>query len=695
MASLILSIFAALILYLAPGYILLRLVNFRGGNGIARCFLALSISLVVVPYAFISFANFIQFLPGLEAWLGVVFLLWALSWLLRYWDRRPQICIKISYSENPNFSKLESIAVWGFLLVFAILTNLPRLAMFLQGNQTLMVAPWDENWHFAQLVSVARSGLPPNHYFFPSLTLAYYYASWIYPAILANLPIVSTSLMRAMSIHTVIQNFAFLGIAYTLLRCNFRSGWIRLIGVFCFTLMGGFDLFANLPSIDQVDWWQRKAGWLAEGMQISQYSTLLAWVPHHIAGGFAFLFILFIWKNVSPSTAIKMGCTSILLAFCLTTSPFVFMASVMAVGLILLFNWRKLWLHKRETLIYAGFVSVLFLLAAWKPLFTFSAHQSSLTWSDLHVTVAEHLFGASSKTLLIDRGLTIFGLPLVAGWVALIEIGLPFILYLAWWVKRFYFETKPVETSEHLLLGVFPIFCLLLIFIIRDQGGGGNLSMRGMIPAQILIVFAALQVLETIVSRIRSSIWKRIVVIYLFLCFAIGQGFSSLAEIRFVSRDVSKMMLQTDCGWRVVVDGFLESCLPDNAFRYIYWLNQHTPLNALILETGPMSGDRVSYRWLERSRFLIPEFAAKLELFQRDWDFVLLDEWRQLKSTLPHSTDDIVEWYQAVNFRYKGKRPVYLVVWADGPTPSQAAQPVYQDSFVTVYALNIVMAKAK
>ena len=39
--------------------------------------------------------------------------------------------------------------------------------------------------------------------------------------------------------------------------------------------MGGFDLFARMPGVDDVEFWQSNAGWLAGNatMQVSQFST--------------------------------------------------------------------------------------------------------------------------------------------------------------------------------------------------------------------------------------------------------------------------------------------------------------------------------------------------------------------------------------------------------------------------------------
>ncbi len=103
-----------------------------------------------------------------------------------------------------------------------------------------------------------------------------------------------------MSIYAYIQVFAFLGIVYLVLQFNLRSKWTRLAGVAFFTIMGGFDLFARMPGVDDVEFWQSNAGWLAGNatMQVSQFSTLYLWVPQHLAGAMVVVLLIFLLKNL-------------------------------------------------------------------------------------------------------------------------------------------------------------------------------------------------------------------------------------------------------------------------------------------------------------------------------------------------------------------------------------------------------------
>jgi hypothetical protein len=58
-------------------------------------------------------------------------------------------------------SLLEQAAVFIFIALFSPVALLPRLDMFLNGGQVQLVAPADETWHLAQLISVAKTGIPP------------------------------------------------------------------------------------------------------------------------------------------------------------------------------------------------------------------------------------------------------------------------------------------------------------------------------------------------------------------------------------------------------------------------------------------------------------------------------------------------------------------------------------------------------
>ncbi len=672
MSRLILDVVMALVIYLIPGYIVLDWLGLRDLRGINRLVVALSLSLVIVPVTFILFGNIIPFQPGLFAWLILVVLLIGVSVFLRFRGLRRPVSLNARYETGKKPSWVENYGVYAFFLVFAAFTNLPRILMIMKGGQALDLGPWDETWHITQLVSVARTGIPPSHYFFPSIRLGYYYGSLILPAILGNLPgALSISLLRAMGIHVFIQVFTFLGLVYVILQYNFKQAWVRLAGISFFTVMGGFDLFARLPKVDYIDWWQLDAQWLIGKIQISQFPTLYSWVPQHLAGGMVLLLLILIYKNTSLPLVIKLASTSILLAFCFMTSPFVFLALALATAIVFLAEWRWLWQNRTRTLVWLAIMAVLFLSVTWLSIFIYAGHNGSISLNDLRINVLERFRGNTALYKHLDEALTLVGLPLVGGFMLFIDMGLAFLIYVIWWGKRILSGKRLFNTTEDILLGVFPPVCMILVFIFADQGTGGNLAMRGLIPAQIFMVFAAVQVLGELEGFFQRIGWRRWILAYVFLCFFVGQAFSTYTEVHSTSVKIVKLAIWHNCGWGALfrsAESYDDYCIGNSSLRYINWLNQYTPTDALVLEMGPFPADTTKFRWLERNRFLVPADAYQFFYFSFDNDFILPKDWNNLIASGPKSSN-VLDWYRAINFRGKGRQPVYLVTRQEGRLP--------------------------
>jgi hypothetical protein len=691
MLRLVLDVVLALLIYLIPGIIVLDWVGLRDLRGINRLVVALALSMVIVPVTFILIGNIIPFQPGLFAWLILVVLLIGVSFLLRYRGLRGQVRLGGASETGGKPSWVEIYGVYAFLIAFAAFTNLPRILMIFKGGQALDLGPWDETWHIAELISVARTGIPPTHYYFPSLQLGYYYGSWILPAILGNLPgSFSVSLLRAMGIHVFIQIFTFLGLVYVILQTNFKSAWVRLAGISLFTVMGGFDVFARLPKVDYVDWWQLDAQWLIGKIQISQFPTLFSWVPQHLAGGMVLLLLILIFKNTNLPVVLKLVSTSVLLAFCFMTSPFVFLALALATAIVFLAEWRRLWQNRTRTLGWLAIMAVLFLSVTWFAIFVYAGHNGKIIPNELRINIFERFRGNTSLNGFMDKTLTMLGLPLVGGFMLFIDMGLAFLIYLFWWGKRIISGKPLFNSTEEVLLGVFPPLCIILVFLYADQGGGGDLAMRGLIPTQILVVFAAVQVLGDLAGFVQNIGWRRWILVYVFLCFFVGQAFSTYTEVHSTSVKIVKLALWSDCGWGSLFRSdasYDDYCIGNSPLRYINWLNQYSPTNALILEMGPFPEDRTKYRWLERNRFLVPTTASQLFYFSFDMDFILPKDWNNLIASGPKTTN-VLDWYKAINFRGKGTQPVYLVTRQAGQAPPQAGSPVYQDQYVKIYHLD-------
>ncbi len=695
MLNIVIDFLVAMLLYLVPGYLLLLWVDFPSLRGVNRWLVVLCLSLVITPFSLITVGNLVHIQASLWAWLILVIIL-ALG---AFWLKRTNRQLKVHFIRDPgssqvdtlSTSRLEKWSVFIFIALFAAVINLPRILMFFQGSNVMELGPYDENWHIQQLVAVARTGIPPYHYFFPSIRLGYYYGSWIYPAILGNLPGLSVSLMRTMAMHAYIQIFAFLGLVYVILQVNIRRPWVRLVGMAFFTFMGGFDLFAKLPGIESIEFWIRDPGWLKLGtttMQISQFATLYIWVPHHLAGGMVVLLLVLLYKNLDLQLWLKLALTGVLFGFCLTTSPFVFIGLAIGAAIIFLWHLPGLWRNRASLLPKLALAVVLFLLVAWNPLRVYASHNSSLAYNAFQISLVERFRGNTSLNAVIDKSLTILGLPLVAGAILIIDMGLMFILYVVWWVRRLVSHETVFSSAQNALLGLQPLLSIFFVFMVADRGGGSNLAMRGMISAQILITLGAILALDWIADSLKGVGGRRYAFVYLFICFAIAQSISPLAELRANSKKVIQQAMWTDCGVPAILLNKFDSnyCLVDDQWRYIYWLNTQTPREALILEDGPYGDDYIKFRWLERLRLLVPTEINMLDLSYYDNDFILPKEWAQMVEQ-GNDSMDALEWYKALDFPLKGRHPVYLVTRQASQVPAGSGDPLYQDEYVKIYKL--------
>jgi hypothetical protein len=685
MSNLVITVLASIPLYLLPGYLVLRLFRMERPNIWDNFFYSLCISLVIVPTSFIAIGNVFHFIPNLTSILILIIFLFLLGLVLNKTNRRPLIQVP----DTNRASAWEKFFVWFFLFLFTAFANLSRIAMFVQGTQVLDVGTFDETWHLDQLVSVARTGIPPAHYLFPTIKLVYYYASWIYPAIIGNLPILQISLARAMAIHSYIQIFAFLGLIYYLLLFNYRDWWIRLIGVSFFTVMSGFGLYAAAPNTTMAQWWQSAVGWLSSDMQIHPFSFAYAWVPQHIAGGMSFLLAVIVWKNTITTPLIKSTITGLLLAFCFTTSVFVFLALGLVIAIITILCYKTLLANWKKSSGYFLEIGIIFFLVTWLPLYTFSNRGGGFIWRSFQITAIELVRGRSTWSVQADRVLTILGIPFIIIWICIITFGLSFILYLLWLWKRSTTGKETEPSIERGLLTIFPPLCLFIVFFVTDQAGGGNFSMRSLIPAQILICFAALSFLEEVRAWLVENTRRRGFLIYLFVCFFVAESLTTYALLRWNFESPIKSVLALDFGPHNVPDwgsGVGTRWAMPGELLYIQWLNQNTPNDALVIEDGcwSINKDDMRYRWLERNRFMDPTCVSKLRWFPRDQDFILSTEWKSLLNQSKKYSHTL-DFYKAIQLP-NNNQPVYYVD-RHGYSEVSWGTPVYSDDFVSIYRI--------
>lgn len=668
----------ALAAYLLPGYTFLSCVRLDGVGRIGRLFLALPTSLVIVPFLLVGVSGFWPFVPALWQLIAISILFAACSWILREKGWLPQLNVLPRNRDSFPGSRLEWLLVMGFCLLYAVGTSLPRLDAFVQGDLASTVGPSDAAWQLARAVSIARSGLPPGYYFLPDLKLAYYYWSGVYPAVLSNQPLLSVSLARAVSVATCLQTAAFLMVFYLLLRLNFRTIAARVGGLVFTTLVGGYDYFAGMGSREaDREWWQTHVHWIANGFQISSPITWFIWVPQHVAGAMAFVISLLIWRNVRGHNLVRAAAIGLLLSFAVGTSAYVFLS--MAIALAVWFWLHRGWRLWRRGVPLAGTGLAVFALGSWKQILLEHASATGLAPANFRVPLLEAYLGAGGR---LDHLLTLVTAPVVVSWVFLIEMGLPFVLYL-WFVVRQAFGRNAWER----FLAVFPLVCLLLILVVRSSDETNNLVMRGIIPAQICIVLAAVAVIDRANWRgFRPG--RTALLWYLGLTIVLVQCVWPFEELRWLSAPALGAVLGVKNDVRV---GGLVVAQPANwpdGLSYIHWANEHTSPGAVFVEGGlsKEQGD-LEFMYLERLRFLPAQAIRKSADPASD---VSLSQLATLASRLGKQS----LLCQAVRSPYVAAHgPSLYYVSRAGLVPSMGS-PVYQDQYVRVYVVSASVREA-
>jgi hypothetical protein len=659
--------------YLWPGYALLSCVELEGVGRWGRLLFALPTSLIVVPFFLVAISNFAPFVPALWQVLAVGLALAACSWVLRTKHRLALIRVVPRNQDSFPGSRLEWLLALGFCALFAVVTCLPRLDALVGGDLATTVGPGDASWQLARAVSVARSGLPPSHYFLPDLKLTYYYWSVIYPALLSNQPLLHVSLAQAVSVATVVQTAAFLAVFYLVLRLSLRTVRARIAGILLITIMGGLDGFAALgKNLGDLEWWQTKVPWIANGFQISSPITWFMWVPQHVAGAMVFLVCLLLWRNVRGPNLIRSACLGLVFGFAFGTSAWVFLAMALALGLwfLLCRGWRL----ARRGAPFAILAFGVFLVGSWKQILLERTSAAGLQFANFRVPLLEAYLGIqTAKAQLLDHLLTLLGAPVVLSWVLLIEMGSAFVLYLAFLARR-----RFGRSAWERFLAVFPLVCLLLILVFRSSDNLDDLVMRGVIPAQVCMILAAATVVDRFewkALRLRRKAFS----LYFGLALILVQLVWPLEEIGSLSAPALGAAFDAKADVRVRGLLVAQAVRWPEELAYIHWANEHTAPDAVFIESG-LSGEQqdLEFLHLERMRYL-PADAIRTSLDpSTDMSLKGLADWQgQLgKGTLL---------CEAVRSPYVRARASTLYYVARGAAEPSSGTLVYQDNYVHLY----------
>lgn len=664
-----------LIGYLLPGYVALSFFRLTGLTRLDKIALSLALSLVIIPYILVSIGNVFHVWP---TFTWVLFITGALALVRIIAGRRGWLVNAPSFQVEARVKRVEYYSAAALILIFACVTSLPRLDLIVHGNAGGVILTSDEFWHLAHVITLTNSGIPPRHYLFPDLEMIYYYWSWIPPVTVINQTLVQVSLARMMALHEWLQTGVFAWMVYVLLRLNVRKTSARLMGLAFLTFVGGFDFFATM-TVARNEWWQKAVPWLVSPNQISSFVTLNLWVQQHLAGALAFVLGLLVWKHVQASPLIRGALLGSLAAYLLGASAFVYMTAMLALLIVLVLNFKHLF--NRPFILGAAAFLVFAALGGWRQLLVTLSHPGQIVWSDLRVPLAETFLGTTAPGWInFDRVVTLIGLPLLVGWIMLIELGLLFVLYLVWVA---HFKWRDSSPWDRLLL-LLPLTSILLIFLLKDQEGGNNFAMRTIIPAQILMIVAVAQLLDRF-EWSQLARWQRLALGYGLGIILMAQSISGLIDLNVLSRDSLGGVLRAAANVEVAGLPVIAKYDWPEAFAYIPWLNQNTPGNALIVEeTAPeplADRDRNKYfRLLERMRFMLPKEASQLLLSNFDQQSLLLKPWEAFVAT--SQTTALFDLVKRSSYLALVQPPVY---WVQRPTrPCDRGEQVYADNFVVI-----------
>jgi len=298
------------------------------------------------------------------------------------------------------------------------------------------------------------------------------------------------------------------------------------------------------------------------------------------------------------------------------------------------------------------------------------------------VPVFEQLFSTTPASITADRLLTAAFSPLVMSVIYLIELGVPFIFFIIWTFQRRWTGRPSWEKAVLAYAGVYT----LVIVLFQDFGGGGNLVTRGMMPVQIVIVLAAVDMLDRWAEKFRlNRLW--VVVGSAFTLMILATSLSWLAELKAQSNAPLSSLTGIKLG-SMIQSGEFSLTWPE-PLAYIHWLNANTPVQSIVIEEGCAVGnDDPRYRLLERARWVSAKCAERLDLIERDRDFLLLADWRamlQADDTAADVSANPQGWFQGLA---EGV-PVYTVRWIEQTDPSKAPteENVYADDYVRVYRI--------
>ncbi|MCX6026230.1 MAG: hypothetical protein NTY23_08245 [Chloroflexi bacterium] len=214
--------------------------------------------------------------------------------------------------------------------------------------------------------------------------------------------------------------------------------------------------------------------------------------------------------------------------------------------------------------------------------------------------------------------------------------------------------------------------------MVKDDGN--NIAMRGMLPAQLLIVLGAVAWVDSLHLRSMSRGY-RVLLAYAAIVLLGSTAMATLFEIDYFARPgIGTSGVQLGRFARL----FPASRQLPEGLTYLRWVNAETPRGALLVEPDAQVGD-ARYWLLQRVRYLGPESLAALEEAAPDAIYHMPS---QVATEKHDGAEDLIRQALASKYVRENVSSVY-VVWRSPESLPIEGELVYSDATVRIFRVDI------
>lgn len=445
----------------------------------------------------------------------LIFLLWRINFTLL-------ACVVIFSSVSFLFSlknffcQIETKTtspnkILGFaLLVFALVAFFTIIDFQWGENLYMSVVCFDYEKHVSIVQSIMETGVPPqNPMFYPGhpLGLYYYYFWFTIPALAAKFSFHQASPYASTISGTIWTVIAFIGL-FKQITDKFYPDNTKLLKIsILLLLVSGLDIllvaplniFARLTDkpqvLDSVEWWSLD--------QVSAFVEILLWVPHHLTGCIAIFAGIFLFlEGIQNKKWLHIIAASFCFASAAGSSVYLFIVGVSSLCVYMAFCAIKQ--KQLSDLLKLGTalgLCIIFVFPFFLDLHKINANSDSriklaVRSSGLIRFVIHPEHKNFSHTTKDQIGLS---QPDTSNWAENLfllllnypfEFGFYFVATILHWHKR------PVQQKDWLFLCIFGTSLFIATFF-RSTIHNNDLGWRGLIPAQIILLFWSAEYLSS------------------------------------------------------------------------------------------------------------------------------------------------------------------------------------------------------